>query len=241
MIDERAVIHPEAKISDGVVISPFVVIGKCEIGRGTKLHPHCVISDGVKLGDFVEVFPGAYVGKEPKGAGALARPPEFDPWVIIGNECSIGTNSVIYYDVEIGNNTLIGDSASIREKCRIGSYCVISRCVTVNYATTIGSRTKVMDNSHITGNAVIGSNVFVSTMVGTTNDNVVRQGYSTHVIGPTIEDNVVIGVGASLLPGVRIGLGATVAAGSVVTKNVDSGVMVAGVPARFVKRLFEEK
>lgn len=243
MPDEKMSIHPsaivdaEALIGEGVVIGPFSIIGKASIGRNSVIHSHVVINDGVEIGAGVEIFPGALVGKEPKGAGALARTPEFERLVKVGDECSVGPHSVIYYDVIVGGNTLIGDSASIREKCRVGEKCIISRCVTVNYATTIGSRTKIMDNSHITGNAVIGSNVFISTMVGTTNDNLVRNGYSDHVVGPVIEDDVVIGVGASLLPAVRIEHGATVAAGSVVTKDVAPGVLVAGVPARFVRKL----
>jgi len=94
-----------------------------------------------------------------------------------------------------------------------------------------------LDASHITGNATIGSDVFISVLVGTTNDNVIRAGYGDHVVGPVIEDGAIIGVGASLLPAVRVGAGATVAAGSVVTKDVEAGVLVAGVPARFVRRL----
>ena len=84
---------------------------------------------------------------------------------------------------------------------------------------------------------MIGKNVFISVMVGTTNDNVVRAGFADHIVGPRIEDDVVIGVGASLLPAVTIGQGATVAAGSVVTKDVAARTLVAGLPARLVRRL----
>jgi acetyltransferase-like isoleucine patch superfamily enzyme len=45
-----------------------------------------------------------------------------------------------------------------------------------------------------------------------------------------------IGVGALILPGVRIGAGAQVAAGAVVTEDVDDLAVVAGVPARFIRR-----
>jgi len=249
-------VHPEAIIGSNVDIEMFTSIGKSKIGNNVTIghgvfiadevtiaddvviHPNAVIYSGVSIGKSTEIFPGAFLGKEPKGAGATARSPDFEKKINIGENCSIGPNVVIFYDVKIGDNTLLGDGASIREKCSIGSYCILSRYVTVNYATTIGNRTKIMDCSHITGKANIGDNVFISVLVGSTNDNIVRVGYEEERIqGPTIEDNVVIGVGASLLPSLHIGADSTVAAGSVVTKDVETKTLVAGSPARLAKRL----
>jgi acetyltransferase-like isoleucine patch superfamily enzyme len=52
-----------------------------------------------------------------------------------------------------------------------------------------------------------------------------------------IEDDVWIASGARIMPGVTIGRGAVVAAGSIVTKDVEPGVLVAGAPARPVRRV----
>src|SRR5262249_45675171 len=152
----------------------------------------------------------------------------------IGSNVSIGPNAIVYYDVEIGNNTLLGDGASIREKCRIGSFCIISRYVTLNYNSKVGDNTKIMDQTHITGNCIIGNNVFISTMVGTANDNHGgKKGYKEEIIkGPIIEDGAFVGVGASLLPGIRIGKNSIVGAGAVVTKNVEPNNTVLGIPAK---------
>ena len=51
-----------------------------------------------------------------------------------------------------------------------------------------------------------------------------------------IEDDVWLGAGVIVLKGVRIGRGAVVGAGSVVTKNIESLAIVVGVPARVVGR-----
>src|SRR3972149_8433792 len=56
----------------------------------------------------------------------------------------------------------------------------------------------------------------------------------------TINDNVLIGSGVIILPNVHIGEGAVIAAGSVVTKNVDSNTIVGGVPARIIKVIKNE-
>ena len=84
--------------------------------------------------------------------------------------------------------------------------------MTINYNTTIGDHTKIMDLTHITGNARIGDNVFVSVMVGSTNDNAAgRGGYvDEQVVGPDIEDEAIVGAGATLLPGITIGRGAVI-------------------------------
>jgi acetyltransferase-like isoleucine patch superfamily enzyme len=239
MIDTTATVK-STFIGENIEVREYAVIREnVIIGKNVRIHPHVVIEPGVRIGDNVEVFPGAYIGKEPKGAGATAKVPEFERTVVIGSNCSIGPNAVIYYDVEIGQNTLIGDGASIREKCKIGSYCIISRYVTVNYGVTIGDRTKVMDLTHITGDCRIGDDVFISLNVGMTNDNALgRLEYDPQrIVGPVIEDQAAIGAGATILPGVRVGKGAIVGAGALVTKDVPPSTLAMGIPARTVRIL----
>lgn len=235
LIHPTAVISSEADIGTNVEIGPFAVVGAASVGNDCILHPHVTILDGVELGCGVEVYPGAVVGKAPSTIGVNARKVQSGGAVRIGDGCSIGPNAIIYSDVEIGSRTLIGDGASIREQCRIGSECLISRCVTINYNTSIGDRTKVMDLTHLTGNMVIQDDVFISTMVASTNDNRIREGYGDHVVGPKIQRLAIIGAGAVLLPAVTIGEGAVVAAGAVVTRDVEPGATVMGTPARPVR------
>lgn len=232
MISDRAVVQTR-DIGDNVNIMEFAVIRSgVRIGDNVTIHPFVVIESGAEIGNNVEIFPGSYIGKVPKGA-ALARQPEFEQWVKIGHGCSIGPHAVIYYEVKIGENTLIGDGASIREKCEVGSNCILSRYVTVNYASTIGNNTKIMDSTHITGKCRVGDNVFISLLVGSTNDNAIgKLGYEEdRVVGPTIKDGAAIGVGAMLMPAITIHENAVVGAGSVVTRDVPAGAVVMGSPA----------
>lgn len=241
-ISRYAVIET-AKIGENVQIDEFVVIRNSVcIGKDVVIHPHVVIYPGVIIDDGVEIFPGTVIGKTPKGAGTLARTPQYEQRVRIGAHSSIGPHAVIYYDVEIGSYTLIGDGASIREQCRIGSHCIISRYVTINYNTTVGDRTKIMDLTHVTGNCKIGNDVFISLTIGMTNDNMAGKAIyeENRVKGPIIRDGASIGAGATLLPGVIIGENAFVGAGSVVTRDVPADVVVMGVPARIVRPVMEQ-
>lgn len=64
-------------------------------------------------------------------------------------------------------------------------------------------------------------------------DLINKKGYVVESI--IIEDNVLIGSDSVILPGVRIGKGSVVGAGSVVTKDVPPNTFVAGVPAKIIK------
>jgi len=93
------------------------------------------------------------------------------------------------------------------------------------------------DNVSIGDNVLIGPNVIINTGNHIYNDSNKPINQQGHVSEPIIiEDDVWIGAGAIILKGVIIGKGAVIAAGSVVTKCVEANTMVAGVPARAIKK-----
>jgi UDP-3-O-[3-hydroxymyristoyl] glucosamine N-acyltransferase len=238
MIHTSAVVESNT-IGKNVTIKEFAIIRKhVVLGNNVIIHPHVVIEDGVEIGENTEIYPGVYIGKPPKSTGSIARPITFRKQVNIGPDCLIGPNSIIYYDVVINNNTLIGDGASIREKCKIGSYTIIGRYVTVNYATEIGNEVKIMDHSWLAGNMVIDDHVFISGGVLTANDNLMGEdGYEEgKIVGPIFHMRAHIGAGAIVLPGISIGEDSIVAAGAVVTKDIAPSEFVKGIPARSANR-----
>ena len=92
------------------------------------------------------------------------------------------------------------------------------------------------------GKVTIGNNVFIAPNVGLHTAghplDSKRRNEGLEYAGPiTIEDDVWIGAGVQVCPGVTIGHGAVVAAGAIVTKDVEPDTVVAGVPARPVKKI----
>lgn len=239
MISSQAIIETD-QIGRNVSIGEFAILRKgVVIEDDVIIHPYVLLEAGVHIGAGSEIFPWTLIGKTPKSGGATARELVFETETVIASGCILGPHAVIYYDVRVGSGTLVGDGASIREGCRVGSRCVIGRHVTLNYDITIGDGTKIMDHAWMAGNMKVGSGVFISGGVMTANDNQMgAQGYrAEHIVGPEIGDQVRIGAGAILLPRIRIGDHAVIAAGSVVTRDVEAHSFMMGTPARVVRRL----
>lgn len=185
---------------------------------------------GVTIEQGVTIFPGAVIGRPPKKAGNFHVPTRADRDTIIRKGAVIGCNAVIYQGCIIGEDVMIGDGATIRENCTIEEQSIVGNNCTFQNDVYMGRRSRVIDLSHITAGVVIGDDVFISTGVLTMNDNSMARGGALRP--PFIDSRAMIGGGAILLPGVRIGEEAMVAAGAVVTKSVKPGVRVQGVPAK---------
>lgn len=189
----------------------------------------------VEIPESTVVYPGAVIGRVPRAAGVISHAPEVQRETKIGERCVIGCNAVIYAGAQIGDDVLIGDGTTIRENTVVGNGTVIGSNCTVQNGARIGERVKIVDLSHITFDCVIGDESFISVGVYTMNDNSMQRG--GEVVGPKVGKRVRIGGGAMLLPGVRIGDDAVVAAGAVVTKDVRPGDQVMGIPAKTRQQL----
>ncbi|MCA5585901.1 acyltransferase [Parabacteroides gordonii] len=81
---------------------------------------------------------------------------------------------------------------------------------------------------------LIGDNVSIR---DTDNHQIFYEGHEQEVNSPVIiEDHVWIGINSTILKGVRIGKGAIIAAGAVVTKDIPAGCLAGGVPAKVLKQ-----
>jgi acetyltransferase-like isoleucine patch superfamily enzyme len=179
----------------------------------------------VHLGPDAAIDPSAILGY-PSG-----RHGDFGP-VRIGARARVRAGTIIYAGVEIGDGFETGHHAVIREENRIGHGCTVWNNSTIDYGCVLGNGVRVHCNVYIAQFTTIEDDVFLAPGVTIAND--------PHPIctkcmqGPTIRRGARIGVNATLLPLITIGEHALVGAGSVVTRDVPAGVLVAGNPAMVV-------
>jgi len=215
------------------IIEPNVTIGKnCQIGYNVVIRSGTIIGDNVRIDD------NTVIGKQPMRASMSIFKEDLNlSPTVIGNNCLIGANTVIYIGANIANNVMVADLASIRENTSIGEYTIIGRGVTVENYVKIGKRCKLESNCYITAFSDLADYVFIAPGVVTSNDNYIGRTEERfkHFKGITVKKGGRIGAGAVILPGKVIGEDALVAAGSVVTKDVPARKVVMGVPARFIK------
>ena len=166
--------------------------------------------------------------------GVRIRDPKsttIDAGVEIGHDTVILPNTVIEDGCVIGKNCVIGPFARLRGNSKIGDGCVIGNFVEV-VRSMVGEKTQIKHLSYI-GDATIGASVNVG--AGTITANFDGKKKHRTVIG----DGAQIGSGTVLVAPVTVGKGAKTGAGAVVTKgkNVPPGKVVAGVPAKILKRV----
>lgn len=115
-------------------------------------------------------------------------------------------------------------------------YTDFGKNITVGSNVFINAGCRFQDQGGITigDGTLIGHNVVLTTLNHQFNPNKRRDMTPASII---IGKNVWIGSSATVVPGIKIGDGAIVAAGAVVTKDVEENTIVGGVPARIIKKI----
>ena len=128
-------------------------------------------------------------------------------------------------------NARIEPGALIREKVEIGDGAVIMMGAVINIGSVIGPGTMIDMGAVLGGRATVGAHCHIG--AGAVLAGVVEPASATPVI---IEDDVLIGANAVVIEGVHVGKNAVVAAGAVVVENVPENAVVAGCPAKIIKK-----
>lgn len=149
------------------------------------------------------------------------------------NNVKLGENVKIFdfvnlYGCTIGDNTKIGTFVEIQKNATIGKNCKIS------------SHTFICEGVHIGDGVFVGHNVtFINDKIprAVNPDGSLQTEADWKLVETYVKNGASIGSSATIMCGVTIGENAMVGAGAVVTKDVPPNTVVAGVPAKVIKKL----
>lgn len=190
-----------------------------------------IIFSNVKLGKNIVIEEGCMIGIPPIGKidGQLET--------VIGDNCVIRAGTYIYAGNQIGNDFQTGNKANIRElneignNVSVGTLSVIEHHVKIEDGVRIHTQVFVPEYTTLKKNSWLGPNVVCTNAMYPKSP-----GVKDNLLGPTFEENAIVGANSTLLPGVNIGKNAVVGAGSVVTKDVQENTVVCGNPAKLLKK-----
>ena len=146
--------------------------------------------------------------------------------------------------VKLGKNVKIFDFVNLYG-CEIGDNTKIGTFVEIQKNSSVGKNCKISTHTFICEGVVIEDNVFIGHGVmfindkyprSVTNGGTMQTEADWRVVPTTIKKGASIGTNTTVLCGVTVGENAIVGAGSVVTKDVPANTVVAGVPARLLRK-----
>lgn len=142
MIDERAMIHPSAKLAENVTVGPGTIIGAdVEIGEGTWIGPHVVIEGPTTIGKNNKIFQFASVGDAPQDVTYNGEPTRLE----------IGDNNIIREYCMISRGTVKGGGLT-----RIGHHNFLMAYSHVGHDCFLGHHIIMVNYSALSGHVVVG-------------------------------------------------------------------------------------
>jgi UDP-N-acetylglucosamine acyltransferase len=161
MIHPSAIIHPGAKIAEGVEIGPFSIIGEhVEIGEDTWIGPHVVLTGHTRIGRENRIFQFCSIGERPqdkKYAGEPTRLEIGDRNTIreycnfnigtaqdtgvtrIGDDNWVMASVHIAHDCQVGNNTVLANNVTLAGHVTIGDWVILGGLTAIHQFARIGA------------------------------------------------------------------------------------------------------
>lgn len=140
----------------------------------------------------------------------------------------------VHHTVRLGNGCQVWTAATILEGAQLGEGCIVGACSFLGAHSLVGQRCIFHTGSQIPNNTVIGDFCMIgpaAILTDCAHPNLRDRSQEVHR-PPVLGNDVVLGAGSIILPGVVIGDGAQIGAGAVVTRDIAPGAVVCGNPAR---------
>ena len=165
-----AVIHPDAKIGNNVVIDPFAVIEKdVVIGDNCRIFSHTALLDGTRIGSGCSIFPGAVIAGIPqdlKYSGEVStaeignnttirecvtvnRGTASKEKTVIGSNCLIMAYSHVAHDCVLKDNIIIGNASQLAGEVEVDDYAIVSGGSLVHQFTRISKHVMIQGGSRV--------------------------------------------------------------------------------------------
>lgn len=161
MIHPAAIVHPGARIAEGVEIGPFSVIGEhVEIGAGTWIGPHVVITGHTRIGQGNRIFQFCSLGEMPQDKKYAGEPTrlEIGDRNTIREYCNFNTGTVqdagvtrlgddnwvmasvhIGHDCQVGNKTIMANNVTLAGHVSVGDWAILGGMTAVHQFARIGA------------------------------------------------------------------------------------------------------
>ena len=160
-IHPTAIVHPGARIAEGVEIGAYSVIGEhVEIGEGTRIGPHVVVEGHTRIGRNNRIFQFCSIGSEPQDKKYAAEPTrlEIGDGNTIREFCSFSTGTVqdggltrvgndnwimayvhVAHDCMVGNNTIFANNATLAGHVSVGDWAILGGFTGVHQFVRVGA------------------------------------------------------------------------------------------------------
>ena len=172
MIDEKAVVSPDAHVHESAYVGPYAVVGPAvEIGAGTRIEGHAVIKGPTTIGENNHIFQFASIGDDPqdkKYHGEQTR-------LVVGNGntireyCTINRGTIqdqgitrvgddnwlmaythIAHDCVVGDHTIFANNASIAGHVHVGDHAILGGFTAVHQSCRLGASSLSSMFSYVT-------------------------------------------------------------------------------------------
>jgi UDP-N-acetylglucosamine acyltransferase len=141
-IHPTAVVHPAAKLAEGVEVGAYSVIGEhVSVGKGTRIASHVLVEGWTAIGERNHIFPFSSIGTPPQDIGYKNE----ETYLIIGNdnvirECATIHRATTKEDrkTEIGNGNFLMAYSHVAHDCKLGNNIIMANSVALGGHIVIG-------------------------------------------------------------------------------------------------------